>query len=207
MITGGWPLSLNIYLHLKSHNFTYSMRHFQIVRKYIVTLVLGVAHFGEYPWAKRSFLNFSLLCVFKCLLKSPASADAKSYWLHYHHQHYHHPHHHNCQQLTHISKSLWVQHKVCIITSSTTSITMVHHQHQIQERHDAGQSKDQSHPQVENKGHHQHRPHHRSIVFCKYLVNEEEINLQSLEDMQVGYILQKYTLERAFKPSHTFSSI
>ena len=39
-----------------------------------------------------------------------------------------------------------------------------------------------------------------------------EINSQSLEDTQVGYILQKYSLdkctsERAFKPSCTFSSI
>ena len=40
----------------------------------------------------------------------------------------------------------------------------------------------------------------------------EEINSQSLEDKQVGYISQKYsfdkyTLGQAFKPSYTFSSI
>ena len=39
-----------------------------------------------------------------------------------------------------------------------------------------------------------------------------KINSQRLEDTQVGYILQKYSLdkytpERAFKPSYTFSSI
>ena len=38
-------------------------------------------------------------------------------------------------------------------------------------------------------------------------VPEEEINSQSLEDTQVGYILEKYTLEWAFKHSYTFSSI
>ena len=49
------------------------------------------------------------------------------------------------------------------------------------------------------------------------LINEhkggaQRKNLQILEDTQVGYIsqkytLDKYTLERAFKPSYTFSSI
>ena len=48
--------------------------------------------------------------------------------------------------------------------------------------------------------------------FVMNIETDIEINSQSLEDTQVGYISQKYffdkyTLGRAFKPSYTFSSI
>ena len=34
------------------------------------------------PLSRLHLLDFSPMCVFKCLLKSPAQEDAKSHWLH-----------------------------------------------------------------------------------------------------------------------------
>ena len=51
----------------------------------------------------------------------------------------------------------------------------------------------QDHPIIYFPAQHDEERHHDYHVFPR---NEEEINSQSLEDTQVGYISQKYTLDK-----------
>ena len=57
-------LSFDIYLHLKYYNFTYFM-----------------SPLGTFKLLENASLHQFSLCVFKCLLKLPSLADAKSHSL------------------------------------------------------------------------------------------------------------------------------